>query len=619
MMSILIFISAIGAPAASQEPADEAIIVTASRVPVAAVGSAASMTVFDEEELDHLSLPAAPDLLRLAPGLTVATTGPRGTQTQVRIRGAEANHTLIFVDGIRFNDPAAGNEARFELLTSDSLSRLEIIRGPQSALWGSEAIGGVIAAETPDPFRAGGFEGLAEYGSLDSARLASRYAFRSGNVGFSASAGWLRSDGIDSQGPSGERDGFENRAASVKLEVRPSNAIRGGLVGHWIEGVSEYDGFDPFSFLPTEAVETENRIAAVRGWVSGEWGGWSARADISYLDSVNRNFFQGAPVDRSSGDRLTFNAQVARRWGGHQLIAAVEHQKENFQVQDPSSFINRDQDRSRRLTAIVGEWRAEWSKALVTDLAVRHDSFSAFADAANFRASLLVRPMRKLSLHGAFGEGIAQPTFYDLYGFLPGSFAGNPDLGPESSRGWEAGISWHNRRFEIGATYFSARLNNEIIEIFGPVSRTANAGGTSRRHGIELHAGYRHADWLNLAANYTWLDSDQQRVAGAPLVPELRRARHSANLVGFGERGSFRWGASLAYVGARLDDDFNLFQTVSLGDYALASVNVAYHILPQFELFVRAENLFDADYQDVVGYNTPGRTVHAGLRLALGR
>src|SRR6185369_3748300 len=134
---------------------------------------------------------AVPDLLRLSPGLAVATTGPRGTQTQVRIRGAEANHTLVFVDGIRFNDPAAGNEARFELLTADSLARLEIVRGPQSALWGSEALGGVIAAESADPFRGGGFEAMAEYGGLDSARLAGRYVGNVGDVGVMASANWL--------------------------------------------------------------------------------------------------------------------------------------------------------------------------------------------------------------------------------------------------------------------------------------------------------------------------------------------------------------------------------------------------------------------------------------------
>src|SRR5437764_632832 len=130
-MSILILISAIAAQAAD----NQAIVVTASRAPVSAGDSAASVTVYDEEALDDLSLPALPDLLRLSPGLSVATSGPRGTQTQVRIRGAEANHTLVFVDGIRFNDPAAGNEARFELLAYDYLPRVEIVRGTHTTHW----------------------------------------------------------------------------------------------------------------------------------------------------------------------------------------------------------------------------------------------------------------------------------------------------------------------------------------------------------------------------------------------------------------------------------------------------------------------------------------------------
>ena len=135
-------------------PGNDPIIVTAARLPLAAEEAPAATSLFDERMLDALALPAAADVLRLSPGLNVAATGPRGTQTQVRIRGAEASHTLVYLDGIRFNDPAAGNEARFELLTTDSLSRLEIVRGPQSALWGSEALGGVVAAATADPLAA---------------------------------------------------------------------------------------------------------------------------------------------------------------------------------------------------------------------------------------------------------------------------------------------------------------------------------------------------------------------------------------------------------------------------------------------------------------------------------
>ena len=603
---------------------DPSIIVTAARAPSRAQDVAASATLFDEELLDDLSLPALPDLLRLSPGLSVATTGPRGTQTQVRIRGAEANHSLIFLDGIRFNDPAAGNEARFELFTADALSRVEIVRGPQSALWGSEALGGVIAAETADPFRGAGFEGLGEYGSLDSARLAGRYALRTGDVGIAASAGWLRSGGIDSFGAGGERDGFDNRAASLKVEARPDAAVRFGVTGHWIEGRSDYDGFDPATFLRADTPDTtRNRIAALRGWAEGRWGGWTAGADASYLDSANRNILAGAPLNSTFGDRLALGAQASRRLGGHKLIAAIEHQAEDFRARDTAFFGGTDQDRGRHLTALVAEWRAQWSGAIVTDIVLRHDRFSAFRDATTLRASLLVRPARGLSLHAAYGEGIAQPSFYDLYGFFPGSFVGNPDLRPEHSRGWEAGIGWRTDRFNVGATYFSARLNEEIVDIFDPatfLSSTANATGKSRRDGIEFAVGYRPAAWLNLAVNFTWLDADEQRVAGAALIREVRRPRSSANLIAHGDAGRFRWGASLAYVGARRDTDFDLLPAavVRLDAYVLASLNIGFRIVPEIELFARAENALDAGYQDVVGYNTPGRTVHAGLRVAFG-
>ncbi|MDQ8754825.1 TonB-dependent receptor [Sphingosinicella sp. LHD-64] len=609
--------------AAVVQPGSE-IIVTAARAPRAADELPASSTLFDEATLDALSLPAASDVLRLSPGLSVAATGPRGTQTQVRIRGAEANHTLLFVDGIRFNDPASGNEPRFELLTTDALSRIEVVRGPQSALWGSEALGGVIAASTIGGTGSTGFLGDAEYGSLDSARLFGRYAVRAGDVRLSASGGWQRSDGIDSFGSGGERDGFDNVTASVQAVYR-SGPIEGGVVGHWIEGTSEFDGTDPVTFRRADTLdETENRIGAVRGWLSWEEDGWALSGEASYLDSANRNRLGDDPLNSTFGDRLTLGAQVSRRFGSHQLIAAIDHNQEDFRARDTAFFGGTDQDRSRDMTAVVGEWRADWTPWLATDVALRHDDFSAFDDATTFRGSVLIRPVEGLTLHAAYGEGIAQPTFFDLYGFFPGSFVGNPDLKPESSRGWEAGVRWANDRLGIGVTGFTQRLRNEIVDTFDPVtflSSTENADGKSRRDGFEVEASYRHADWLNLTANYTFLDADEQRTAGVDLVREVRRPRHTANLIAFGAADRFNWGASIAYVGKRRDTDFDVFPSpvVTLDDYALASLRIGYRILPQLELYARMENAFDADYQDVIGYNTPGRTVYAGLRVALGR
>jgi vitamin B12 transporter len=197
-------------------------------------------------------------------------------------------------------------------------------------------------------------------------------------------------------------------------------------------------------------------------------------------------------------------------------------------------------------------------------------------------------------------------------------------LRSERSRGWEAGLRWANARVSVGLTGFASRLRDEIVETFDPVtflSGAANADGRSRRDGFEIEAGYRHADWLQLAANYTWLDSEQQGAAGGALVREVRRPRHGFNLIGHGEAGQFSWGASLAYVGRRRDTDFDLFpaQTVMLDDYALAALRIGWRLWPNLELYGRIENVFDANYQDVVGYNTPGRTVYAGLRFLLGR
>jgi vitamin B12 transporter len=620
MHLVLLLAAAVGTPEAAQ---DDTILVTGSREPQRAADAPVSATIVDRALLEALSLPMAQDVLRLAPGLSVAQTGPRGTQAQIRIRGAEANHSLLFVDGIRFNDPAAGNEARFELLAGDSLSRIEIVRGPQSALWGSEALGGVVAVESADGSRRG-LSALAEYGELRSVRASAQFAAAAGPLGLSGSAGWLSSDGIDSFAHGGERDGFDNRTTSLKAVLKPRQTLEIGLVGHWIEGRSEYDDVDPLSFRRADTLhETHNRIAALRGWAELSASGWKLRADSSFLGSTNRNFLDDAALNRTSGERFTAGAQLTRRLGAHALTLAIDHEAEEFRARDRLYGGATDQHRSRRLTALVGEWSAEWTNALSTDLALRHDSFSAFADATTIRAAAILRPAPGWQLHAAYGEGIAQPTFYDLYGFFPGSFRGNPQLKPERSRGWEAGLRWRNDKAAIGVTGFSNRLRDEIVPTFDPtnfLSGTANAGGISRRRGLEFEGSYRLPGGAQLGANYTWLEAEEPGVAGPSLIREVRRPAHSFNLLASGASGRFGWSATFSYVGARTDTDFDFFpaRSVRLDDYLLGSVRIGWKLTPRLEAYARAENALDDRYQDVVGYRTPGRTVHAGIRFRLG-
>lgn len=611
------------ASAAASDP----IIVTGSREPLPQADVPAASTTLDEAAIDALGFPLAVDALRLVPGLSVSASGPRGSQTQVRIRGAEAGHSLVFVDGIRFNDPAAGNEARFELLPADLLARIEVVRGPQSALWGSEALGGVIAVSTADPFARRGLDLLGEYGSFDSSRLAGQATAQAGNLGFAASAAWLRSDGIDSfagnPAGAGERDGFENRSLALRTAWRPAEGRELGIAAFYIDGTSEYDGYDPATFRRADTLDaTENRIAAVRGWGELDSGGWSLSAEAGLLDSANRNRRGEDPLNRTAGRRATLGGQVSRRFGGHRLTAAASHEAEDFQARDQIYFGGTDQDRSRSVTAFAGEWHAAWSGAFATDLAVRHDSFSAFEDATTMRAAALVRPAPGWTLHAAYGQGIAQPTFYDLYGFFPGSFVGNPDLKPERSRGWEAGIRWEDERLSLAVVAHSARLRDEIVNVFFPdfTSSTRNVDGASRRRGIELSADYRLAESLRLSVNYSYLDADERREPTDAAIREVRRPRHSANAAAFGNAGRLRWSASAAYVGERDDMDFDSWpaRRVTLDDYVLASARIGYRLADAVEAYGRVENAFDADYQDVVGYRTAGRSVHAGLHIRLG-
>ena len=618
-----IILAAAAAAAAAPQPAPEAaIVVTASREPVTKEATAASTTVLPEEKVEALGVPSTVDMLRLIPGVAVSASGSRGALTEVRIRGAEAKHSLLFVDGIRFNDPALGNVARFELLTSDALSRIEVVRGPQSALWGSEALGGVIALETADPLRQQGLSALAEYGSLDTVRTSVQGAARNAQVGIAAAAGRIRTEGIDIRGPSGERDGFDNRTVSVKLSWQPSGELEAGVAGHRVAGKSEYDGYDPVTFAASEAVETRNRIGAARAWLRATRGQWTLSGDTSFLDSNNRNLFEGAPVNRTYGERLTAGVQASRRFGAHRVTIAAEHEAEEFHARDQAYGGATEQDRTRTLHAVVGEWRADWGVGLSTGVAVRHDDFSAFTDATTVRAEATFALTPRLRLHASYGEGIAQPTFYDLFGFYPEfGFQGNPNLRPESSRAWEAGVRWAATRTSLAVTGFSQNLADENLLVFnGNGSTTVNADGESRRRGVELEFGHAPSQAVTLQANYTYLDAKEQRTAAGLPVREQRRPRHSGSLLATGRAAPLELGVSLAYVGERIDTDFDVFPSheVRLDEYVLASLRASVSLTRRLEAYVRAENGFGARYQDVVGYNTAGRTVYAGLRLRLG-
>lgn len=601
-------------------PADQ-IVITASRVPESQAESPASTTVIDQAKIERLGEPLASALLRLTPSAAVTVQGPAGSLTEVRIRGAESNHTLFFIDGIRINDPASGDIPRFELLNADIASRIEVVRGPQSALWGSEAIGGVLAVNGTDDQP--GFAGAAEAGSFGFLRGSASGAFVSGPGALAAAIGWQRASGVDSFSGTGDKDGYRNLSGRLRgtYALRPS--VRLGIAAVALTGRSEFDGYDPITFDRADTLDnSRNRLEAGRIWA--EFGhadsDWSGQVGMSLLASSNRNYLDKALQNRTNGTRRTFSAQLGRRFAtgplAHQLIIAADAERETFEARDIIYGGFSNQNRSREHQALTAEWRAD-AGGFHGDFAVRRDLFNRFADATSVRASALAEIGGGFALAGSYAEGIAQPTFFDLYGFFPGNFVGNPNLKPESSRGFEASLRFRRARLEASLTGYRQRLHNEILDVFYPISTAQNSPGISRRAGIEAELGWAIAPQLRLSANYAYLKATEPGSLPGSELEERRRPAHSGSAALDGASGRWSYGASLAYVGSHLDrTETYPYPVVRLDSYWLAGARVAYAVKPGLELFVRGSNLFDQIYEDSAGYRTEGRGLFAGIRLA---
>jgi vitamin B12 transporter len=600
------------------------IVITASRAPEKQGRTPASVTIVDKKRIERLGEPLVPALLRLSPSVAVATSGPAGSLTEVRIRGAEANHTLLFVDGIKINDPAAGDNPRFELLNADLASRVEIVRGPQSALWGSDAIGGVIAINgVPDPV---GYSTSAEGGSFGFVRASGSASVSSDRASLAGAIGWQRASGIDSFNGQGDKDGYRNASGRLRGTWEPLANVEIGASAIALTGRTQFDGFDPVTFAHTDTLDSsKNQLLAGRVWaaVGDDDSPWSGQVSASLLGSSNKNYLADVQQNRTAGARRTLSAQLERRFATgpvkHTLIAAAEAERESFHARDTIYGGFSNQDRTRDHQALTLEWRAE-TKALSGDVAVRRDIFNRFKDATSLRASLLANVGSGFAVAGSYAEGIAQPTFFDLYGFFPNNFLGNPSLKPESSRGFELSLRYRKGPLEASLTGYRQKLHDEIVDIFDPVTflfSTANRTETSRRSGVEAQLGWHLADKLRLTASYAFLKATQPDEAGLTQVHELRRPRHSGSVAVDGASGRLTYGASLAYVGKHFDQrDTFPFARVTLGSYWLANARVAYRVSPGVELFVRGGNLLNQRYEDVFGYRTEPRAAYIGVRLA---
>lgn len=608
----------------------EIIVVTASRsgegVPIDRLG--ASVTVLDAAAIEARQTRVVSDVLRDVPGLAVSRA--IGGLTQVRLRGSEANHVLMLIDGIEASDPFNG-EFDFNGMIADPAVRIEVLRGQQSSLYGSDAIGGVIHYITLTGAEAPGFTARAEGGSFGTFDGAARVAGASDTLDYVVSGGYYRTDGTPVARNGTRNVGSETAGVNTKLTWSPAPNFK-------LTGVARYTWTDYDIDLPEDnpasplfgiVVDTpgvratkSSVYALLRAELTALDGRWTNALSGQYVD-VTRKGYTGPVRDTGSdGRRYKGSYESSLRFGEeavvHKLTAALDAEREEFQNTTPGGF-SFDGRRNTTNIGLVGQYELTVNDAASFGASIRKDWNNRFADTTTWRVQGSYAFPTGTRVHAAYGTGVKNPGYFELYGFVDGQYIGNPNLKPEKSEGWETGIEQKLGEIAtIGATYFDSRLKDEIFTTFPPPTFTATPGNRttkSKQQGVEVTLSARPFAQLRIDAAYTYLDADENGTV------EVRRAKHIGSFNATWSSADDRFSGTLTvrYNGKQQDVAFTdpsfIPVNVTLKDYVLVNLDAEYKLRDNVTLFGRVENLFDENYEEVFSYATPGVGAYGGVRV----
>ena len=585
--------------------------------PVAVADLSSSVSVLEAGDLALRDAPYLADQLRAVPGVGVSRSGAVGGLTQVRIRGGEANHTLVLLNGIEVSDPTTG-ETDFGLWAGLNAARIEVARGEQSALYGSDAIGGVVSVTVAD---AAGARGMIEAGSRGSYRFGAGYGavFERGGLNFTlASSG---TDGVDTSGLDGETDGSQSTSGLVTGQIELERGWQVSGLAHYAYGQVDTDpdlNFD--GRLDNADRVTESRQWTVGGAISGDAAGLNHLIRASYSDVARENFSDGALGDETIGQRSKLSYSPSKLFaldaGEVTVSSLIDWESEDYERVGLASFFgDPNQSASFDTLGLAGEVRGSF-EALALNASVRHDNNDGrFENVTTWRSGAAYSFDNGAKVRASAGTGVKNPTFVELFGFFPGSFIGNPDLKPEQSTSWEIGWDQDFGDVQTSLSYFSAALEDEIFTQFNPdfTSSPANRSGDSERSGVEAALRWRVSDALSLSGGVSNISSENDSGVQEIRVPEWTG---SLALDWRSEsKDGLRVGLAADYVGEQLDTDFGTFQTVELEPYWLVSATVEYPLNERLSLTLRGDNLLDQTVTDVFGFHAPGAGVFVGLKL----
>ena len=610
----------VAAPAAAQDmPAAQDVVVTANRSERAADEIGQSVSVLDAATIETRQATTVLDLLRTLPGVSVTRAGGPGTAASVNIRGADPQQTVLLIDGVKVDDPAAPSGGYdFGNLLVGTVERIEVVRGSQSVIWGRQAIGGVVNVVTKAPTVQPELTARAEYGWRDSAQLVANASASFGPVAASLGGNYLVTDGFSAFAPGAERDGYRNYGAAGKVVVTASDALSFDLRARYSDGRVDLDGFPSpaFAFADTLEFSTTRELVGYGGVNLALFGG-RLKNRLGYATTrIDRtNFDSPATARETFGSRGT-NARVEYQGTVElgALAAVFGAERELSKLRTTSSPPARAE-----ITSFYGEATVRPVSGVALSAGVRHDDHDRFGGATTFAANGSVSPNGGATrLRASYGEGFGVPSLFRLY-----SNFGNPALRVERSKSWDAGVV---QRFlggaaEVGATWFHRDTTDQIdfVSCFGVTGGicTGRPFGTydnvraTRAEGVEAMLTLRPGDGFVVSGNYTYLNA-RNRLNGRELA---RRPRETASLV-----VDHRWrfglaaGATLTHVGDSFDDVGNARR---LDGFVLADLRASLPVTGSLEVYGRVENLFDARYQAVFGYGTAGRAAYGGVRVRL--
>lgn len=618
------------APAWASDGSLDEVVVVATRLPVPATKVGNTVEVIDQREIEASQAIVVSDLLASQPGIGVTRSGGPGALTALRIRGAEGDHTLVLIDGVQINDPAStGGGFDFGNLMVGDISRIEVLRGAQSTLYGSQAIGGVINIVTAEGGETAGGSVQAEYGSLDSTLLKAAFGGRAGSASGRLAGSWYRTDGISTFGAGNERDAFRNTSLAGRMGYELGPAARIDVRGYYARSRVETDGYPPPDYVFADAGDYADKRQFV-GYAGIELGspGSSLRHRLAFQAThTDRDEYSGAFGAVSSFGRYRGENERAEYQGswqvapGYSAVFGLQHERSRMRNDiDPLSA-------DARLDSAYLQLQAEPVRGLTLTGGYRRDDHDSFGTHGSLQFAAAWQAGPDTVLRASWGQGFKAPTLYQLY-----SGYGNPGLAPETARSWDAGIEqhWQDGRLRLSAVYFE-RTTRQLISFLDcpdPGNTLCSAPGhqpfgyydntaLARANGVELQSVVMISPMLDLSANYTQARSRDRSPGSASFGMQLlRRPKDVANAaVNVHPVAGLTATAALRHVSSSPENDFDVFPParISLRPYTLVDLRIAWQRNEQWQVAGRIENLFDRRYETVHLYGAPGRAAYLSV------